>query len=100
LVLIPFLFYAPTSIVIDDIKITRAIRHSLSFMKNHFKYFVLWVLVSFVLLSLVDYISIIGSGSYISMYASLIIDSFIVLPFLIVLQSESYIRRFKILSHT
>ncbi len=100
IVLIPFLFYAPTSIVIDDTRIMRAIGHSLSFMKNHFKYFILWVLVSFVLLSLVDLIPIIGSGSYASMYASLVIDSFIVLPFLIVLQSESYIRRFKILSHT
>lgn len=100
IVLIPFLFYAPTSIVIDDTRIMRAIGHSLGFMKNHFKYFLLWVLVSFVLLSVVDLIPIIGSGSYVSMYASLVIDSFIVLPFLIVLQSESYIRRFKILSHT
>jgi hypothetical protein len=100
IVLIPFLFYAPTSIVIDDTRTMRAIGHSLGFMKNHFKYFLLWVFASFVLLSVVDLIPIIGSGSYVSMYASLVIDSFIVLPFLIVLQSESYIRRFKILSHT
>ncbi|MCL5679948.1 MAG: hypothetical protein M1465_01220 [Candidatus Marsarchaeota archaeon] len=100
IILIPFLFYAPTSIVMDDARPLRAIRYSMHFIKTKFGYFILWVLVSFVLLSIVDSIPILGSGSAASMYASLLIDSFIVLPFLIVLQSETYIRRFNILKHT
>ncbi|MCL4404504.1 MAG: hypothetical protein M1544_03460 [Candidatus Marsarchaeota archaeon] len=100
IILIPFLFYAPTSIVMDDARPLRAVRYSIKFVYKQFKYFLLWVLVSFVLLSVVDIIPIAGLGSTVSVYLSLVIDSFIVLPFLIVLQSETYIRRFSILKHT
>ncbi len=100
IILVPFLFYAPTSIVMDDIRPIRAIRHSLSFIYHHFNYFILWLLVSFVLLSVVDLIPIIGSSSLASVYIALIIDSFVILPFLIVLQSETYIKRFSMLKHT
>ncbi|MCL4371973.1 hypothetical protein M1373_01500 [Candidatus Marsarchaeota archaeon] len=97
IILIPFLFYAPTSIVIDENRPVRAIQASLHFMRKKFAYFVLWLLAAFIILSVVDLVPIAFGGASAAAYAALIIDSFFALPFLVVLQSETYIRRFAML---
>ncbi len=97
IILVPFMFYAPSSIIIDEKRPMRAIAASARFIKNKFGYFMLWLIVSFVLLSVVDAIPIAAGGTAVSEYAALVIDSLFVLPFLVVLQSETYIRRFAML---
>lgn len=97
LVLTPFFFYAPSSIVIDETRASNAMKKSFDFVAKRFDYFVLWLAVAVVLLTVLDFIFIAIGGPMFAGYISLIFDSFFVLPFLITLQSESYIKRFGLL---
>jgi len=93
----PVFFYAPSSVVIDDSRVLRAMRSSTKFFFGKFGYFALWIVVAVVLLSAFDFIFISISGTLVSRYAMLVFSSLFILPFLVVLQSESYINRFKLL---
>jgi hypothetical protein len=97
LVVAPVFFYAPSSIVIDDNRVVHAMRSSARFFFGKFGYFVLWVAVAAVLLTGFDFLFISAGGTLISRYAMLVFSSIFILPFLVVLQSESYINRFKML---
>ena len=97
LAITPFLFYAPASIVIDDNKITRAIKASARFIVGRFDYFVLWLVIAIALLTVFDFIFIAIGGSVLSRYLMLIVNSLFILPFLVLLQSELYMKRFKLL---
>ena len=97
LAITPFLFYAPASIVIDDNKITRAIKASVKFVIGRFDYFLLWLVIAIVLLTAFDFLSIVIGGSVLSRYLMLVINSLFILPFLVLLQSELYMKRFKLL---
>jgi hypothetical protein len=97
LLLTPLFFYAPASIVIDDRRIARALRASVAFFARRFDYFLLWLVIAIVLLSVVDLIFVAASGTLLSRYVVLIIDSLFVLPFLVVVQSEMYMKRFAML---
>lgn len=99
LLLVPVFFYSPSSIVIDDHGIIRSMKSSARFLKKRFDYFVLWVICAIVLLTIFDFISIGIGGSVVSGYIMLIFNSMIVLPFLIILQSESYMKRFALLKN-
>ena len=96
LIISPLFLYAPASIVIDDKKIFRAIKASIIFSIKRFDYLLLWVLLSIVLLSVVDLFGIAIPG-VLSTYIVLFIDSIVVLPFMVLLQSEMYIKRFALL---
>jgi hypothetical protein len=97
LVLTPFLFYAPSSIVIDDRSVARSIRASLKFFTKRFDYFLLWLAIAIALITVFDFAFIAVSGTLISRYAMLIFNSVIILPFLVLLQSELYLKRFPLL---
>ena len=97
LAITPFLFYAPASIVIDDNKITRAIKASVKFVIGRFDYFLLWLVIAIVLLTAFDFLSIVIGGSVLSRYLMLVVNSLFILPFLVLLQSELYMKRFKLL---
>jgi hypothetical protein len=97
LILIPFFFYAPSAIVIDDRRIWRSMRSSATFFVKRFDYFLLWLVLSILLLTLFDFIFITISGTLLSRYAMLVFDSLFILPFLVVLQSECYMKRFAML---
>ncbi len=97
LVLTPFVIYAPASIVIDDRRIGRAMQASLSFFFKRFDYFLLWAFVAIAMLTLVDLLFLAAGGTQLSRYAVLVIDSLFVLPFLVLLQSEMYMKRFAML---
>jgi hypothetical protein len=97
LVVAPVFFYAPSSIVIDDSRVLRAMRSSTRFVAGKFGYFVLWIAVAVVLLSAFDFIFILLGGTLLSRYAMLVFSSLFILPFLVVLQSELYMNRFKLL---
>ena len=99
LVVSPLFFYAPSSIVIDDNKAHNAMKKSAAFFIKRPDYFVLWLVVAIVLLTVLDFVFIAIGGPLYAGYLSLIVDSFFVLPFLIILQSESYVKRFALLKN-
>ncbi len=97
LLITPFLFYAPASVVIDEAKLFRAIRAGTKFFTKRFDYFVAWIVIAIVLVTIFDFIFIFATGTLISRYAMLIFSSLFILPFLVLLQSEFYMSRFKLL---
>ncbi len=97
LVLAPLIFYAPSSIVIDDYGIIRSMRASAKFFFKRIDYFVAWIVIAVVLLTLLDAVLIPLTGTMVSRYLLLAISSLFVLPFLMLLQGESYISRFGLL---
>lgn len=98
LALTPFLIYAPYSIVIDENRVGRSIKASAKFFFKRFDYFLIWLLTAIILLSIVDFVFITLSGTMLSRYLVLVVDSVFVLPFLVVLQAEMYMRRFAMLN--
>lgn len=97
LAVIPFFFYAPAAIVIDEQRFWRAINSSVTFFFNRFDYIFLWFVLSIVSLTLLDWIFISISGTIMSRYLLLVFTSLFVLPYLVVLQSQSYMSRFSLL---
>lgn len=97
LIITPFMFYAPSSIVIDENRITRAVRASLRFFFRQFGYFLAWLVIAIVLLTVSDGIFIAITGTLLSRYYMLIFSSIFILPFLVLLQGELYMSRFKLL---
>ena len=97
LLITPFVFYAPSSIVIDDSKLYRSIGASLKFFTKRFDYFLLWLVIAIVLITLFDFIFIAVTGTLLSRYIMLIFSSLFILPFLVLLQGELYMSRFKLL---
>ncbi len=97
LIITPFMFYAPASIVIDDSTVIRSIRASLKFVYKRPDYFLAWLVIAVVIITAFDFIFIATAGTAISRYAMLIFSSIFILPFLVLLQGELYISRFKLL---
>ena len=97
IVFLPFFFYAPASIVVDEKGIKRAMQQSLSFFFKRLDYIVLWFVVAFVLLSVFDLFFIAVGGTVLSRYLILVFNSLFIMPFLVVLQSQSYMGRFPML---
>lgn len=97
LALTPFLFYAPSSIVIDDYSIGNAIKASLRFFTKRFDYFLVWLGIAIVLITFFDFVFIVTTGTMLSRYVMLVFNSLFILPFLAVLQSEMYVKRFPLL---
>ncbi|MGC8537381.1 MAG: hypothetical protein ACP5MZ_00125 [Candidatus Micrarchaeia archaeon] len=97
LILAPFFFYAPSSIVIDEKPIGRAMASSIKFVIKRFDYFLLWLAIAIVLITLFDFIFIAITGTLLSRYIMVIFNSLFILPFLVVLQSEMYMKRFALL---
>lgn len=93
----PFVFYAPAAIVVDDYRISRAFRRSASLFFKRFDRVLLWLAVAIIALTILDALFIALSGTLLSRYLLLLANAFVVLPFLIVLQSELYMDRFKLL---
>ncbi len=97
LAITPFVFYAPASIVIDENRILRSLKASVSFFFRRFDYFLLWLFLAIVLITFFDFVFIAASGTVYSRYALLVFNSLFILPFLVVLQSEMYMKRFRLL---
>ena len=97
IVLIPFFFYAPAAIVIDEKNIPRSLRLSAGFFVKRFDYALLWFVLAIVAVTVFDFLFIIVGGNVASSYALLVFNSLFIMPFLIVLQSQSYMSRFSLL---
>ncbi len=97
LLLTPFFFYTPSSIVVDDCKLGKAFGSGLKFFRKRPDYFVAWMAIAIILITLFDFIFIAVAGTIISRYAMLVFSSVFILPFLVLLQGELYVSRFKLL---
>ncbi len=97
LAFIPLFFYAPSSIVIDDKGLRHAMTASVRYFVKRFDYFLLWLLIAIVVITFFDFLFITLSGTAASRYAMLVFDSLFILPFLVVLQSQMYMKRFALL---
>jgi hypothetical protein len=93
------IFYAPSAIVVDNKKIGRAIKDSIKLVISKPAYFILWFVLISVLITLVDEVMIILTGSYLSMYLTLVITSLLILPYFVIFQAEAYMKRFALLRH-
>ncbi|HIH30050.1 TPA: hypothetical protein HA243_01505 [Candidatus Micrarchaeota archaeon] len=97
------LFYAPAGLVIDELRPWRAAEKSFKMVFSKFNYFALWLAISFVLLSLLDLIFLnLGAVFPVSTHKIgslfvLLINSLVLMPFLVVLQTEIYISKYSIL---
>ncbi|MGC8924073.1 MAG: hypothetical protein ACP5KJ_02700 [Candidatus Micrarchaeia archaeon] len=92
---LPF-FYIGPAIVIDELKPAHAVRSSIEHMKMYPWRVIKWVIVGLGLLittSLVTYLIIPAYFQWIT----LMLNSFLIIPFLIVYQSHSYMEKFGIL---
>ncbi len=97
LLITPFFFYAPSSVVIDDSRVLHAMRMSVKFLVKRFDYFLLWLAIAAVALSIFDGLFILISPTIVSTYIMLVFNAVFVLPFLVLLQSQMYLKRFAML---
>ncbi|MCL5239069.1 MAG: hypothetical protein M1286_01175 [Candidatus Marsarchaeota archaeon] len=63
------------------------------------QYFLLWVITLVFVLSVVDFVVIHATGTLLSSYIVLILNSLFILPYFVIFQAEAYMRRFSILKH-
>ena len=96
LLLTPFFFYAPSSIVIDEKKVRHSLGASFSFISKRFGYLLLWLIVAIAFLTASDLLFM-PLGPQLSGYVLLFVDSILILPFLLILQGEMYINRYDML---
>ena len=99
----PVFFYAPSSIINDDARLIPAFKKSILFFAKKPGYFVLWILVAIALITFFNFLFI-GIGNILpypmlSIYVILIFNSIFILPFIVILQAESYIKRFALLKN-
>ncbi len=99
LVLFIPLFYAPSAIVIDDKKTLRAVKDSVRLAAHSPQYLVLWLVLALLVVSVLDYVIIAVAGTLFSRYVMLVVNSLFVLPYFVILQAESYMKRFPMIRH-
>jgi len=88
-----FFVFAPQAIVIDDLDPLEALRASYNVTTRKPFYLAMWLVVSFVLTfisALIGYIL----PSFMTQFAILIINSIVVLPFLLVLAANIYMEKY------
>lgn len=91
------LFYAPAGLVIDELRPFRAAEKSFKMVFSKLPYFALWLAISFVLLSLLDVIFLTFLEHKIGSLVVLLLNSMVLMPFLIVLQTQIYLSKYAIL---
>ncbi len=91
------IFYAPSAIVVDDKRIWRAVKDSAKLMAGAPQYFMLWLTLITVTVSVLDFVLIALSGTLFSQYILLVVNSLFVLPYFIIFQAEAYMRKFPML---
>ncbi len=92
------IFYAPNAIVIDGRGVLHAMSDSIRLVAKKPTYFVIWLLLATVAISVIDFIFVSILGVYAG-YAVLLVVSLLALPYFIIFIAEAYMRRFPILRH-
>ncbi|MDE1873651.1 MAG: hypothetical protein KGI04_00840 [Candidatus Micrarchaeota archaeon] len=93
------IFYAPTAIVIDNKRIGTALNQSLELVAKQPGYFIMWVVVLVFVVGVVDFAVIHATGTLLSSYIMLVLNSLLILPYFVIFQAEAYMKRFSILKH-
>ncbi len=93
------IFYAPTAIVIDNKRMGAALNQSLELVARSPQYFLMWVLVLVFVVGIADFVAIHATGTLVSSYIMLFINSIFILPYFVIFQAEAYMKRFSILKH-
>ncbi len=97
LAILPF-FYAPAGLVIDDLRPFRAVQKSFSMVLSKLPYFLLWLAIAFFLLAIPEFLFFAILPHEIVPWLLLALNSIIIMPFLIVLQTQIYISKYSILN--
>ncbi len=93
------IFYAPSAIVVDNKRISRAVVDSLKLVAHEPQYFVAWLLLITVALSAVDVVCIAVFGTPWSEYIALVLNSLFIVPYFVIFMAEAYMDRFRLLRH-
>lgn len=93
------IFYAPSAIVVDGKGIARAVKESVQLVFREPQYFIIWLVGAIIAISAVDFVIITLTGSFISSYIVLVVNSLFILPYFIIFQAEAYMKKFKLLKH-
>jgi hypothetical protein len=99
------IFYAPTAIVIDNKRVGSALDRSMEMVAKEPQYFILWVVLLTVVVSVVDYAVIHAADILLpsflpfTSYLVLLLNSLFILPYFIIFQAEAYMKRFPVLRH-
>ncbi|MDE1762330.1 MAG: hypothetical protein KGH59_04165 [Candidatus Micrarchaeota archaeon] len=96
-IIFSLIFYAPSAIVVDNKRIPRAIIDSARLVVREPQYFLMWLGMITVILSVIDFLAIGITGTLASRYIVLIISSLFVLPYFVIFMAEAYMKRFPIL---
>lgn len=91
--------YAPAAVVIDDLQPVRAMQASIGAIRTKPVHFVFWLALGALMLTAIDLLGI-AIGSVLPVagrYAALVLNALLVLPFLVVLQTQIYISKYTIL---
>jgi hypothetical protein len=92
------LFYVPAAIVIDDKRPFRAVQASFDHIRRKPVFFLVWIAIALVSLVALDAVFITLKGSIpFSRYILLVINSLVLMPFLVVLQTQIYLTKYSIL---
>jgi hypothetical protein len=96
-----FIFYAPAGVVIDELSIKNSLVYSIKFIFRKFHYFLIWLVFGTFLISIVTFICSELKGFIfgfpVGEFLALAINSFFVAPMLIILQAESFLRKYPLL---
>ncbi|MCL5419797.1 MAG: hypothetical protein M1354_02865 [Candidatus Marsarchaeota archaeon] len=93
------IFYVPSAIVVDNKRIGRAVRDSVRLVLHAPQYYLLWLFLLAAVITLADAFFIFVAGTAWSGFIVLIATSVLILPYFVILQAESYMKRFALLTH-
>ena len=93
------IFYVPSAIVVDNKRIGRAVKDSVRLVLHAPQFYLMWFILLAIVISVVDFVFITIAGAFWSSYIVLVVTSVVVLPYFVILQAESYMKRFALLTH-
>lgn len=92
------LFFAPAALVIDEMRPFRAAQKSFSLVFSKLPYVLLWLVSSLVILSVLDMAFLALLPHKAGSLAVLLINSLVIMPFLVVFQTQIYMSKYTILT--
>ena len=91
------IFYAPAALVIDDLRPFRAAQKSFGMVFSKLPYFAFWCIIAIIILSALDLLFLNILPHKMGSLAVLLLNSLVVMPFLIVFQTQAYLSKYTIL---
>lgn len=91
------LFYLAPAIVIDELGGARAVNASISMLKKRPALFAVWLVLLFILLAIPTVIFLAVLPHNIAEFLMLVLNSLLIMPFFVVLQTQMYLTKYTIL---